>query len=134
MSEQSSHPEALRNFDSAHIPESKIRGYAFVRPDKRRPFNALGFSEEAGNWEALRDAILEGLPHHPATYNKQNENGTYYEVVLPIRGPTGKEAPVQTVWIYLWGEDFPRLITLYISARRWRRWEQERGDVTGAEG
>jgi hypothetical protein len=134
MSEQIPHPEALSNFQRAHIPERNIREYAFRKPGKSRMFSALGFSEEAGNWEALRDAILEGLPHYPATYNKQNEHGTYYEVILPIRGPTGKEAPMKTVWIYPRGENFPRLITLYISAREWRRWEQERANATGAEG
>lgn len=134
MSEQIPHPEALSNFQRACIPERKIRGYALVKPDKKRLFNALGFSEEASNWEALRDAIWEGLPHHPAVFNKQNEYGTYYEVVLPIRGPTGKVAPVKTYWIYRSGEDFPRLVTPYISAREWRRWEQERGNTTGAEG
>jgi len=98
MSGGTSHPEALRNSESAHIPESKIKDYALVDPGKKRPFEALGFSEEAGNWKALRDAILECLPNHPATYNKENEHGTTYEVVLPIRGPTGKVAPEKTAW------------------------------------
>jgi hypothetical protein len=128
------HPEALRNFDNALIPELKITGYALVDPGKSRPFSALGFSKEAGNWEALRDAILQGLPCHPASYDKLNEFGTYYEVVLPIRGPTGKVAPVKTYWIFRRGEDFPRLATLYIDVKEWSRWEQEREDATGSEG
>ena len=33
------------------------------------------------------------VSHHAATYLEQNEFGTKYEVVLPIRGPIDKEAP-----------------------------------------
>ena len=133
MGEWLPHPKALRNFDSACIPESKIRGYALVERDKSRLFKALGFSEEAGNWEDLRDAIRRGLPHQPATYDKENVYGTTYEVVLPIRGPTSKEAPVKTYWMFRRGQDFPRLVTLYINAKEWERWDQERGDATVSE-
>ncbi len=132
MSEQTPHPEALRNFESAHIPEGKIRHYAFRDPNKSRVFRALGFSEEAGNWEALRDAILERLPRYPAIFDKQDRYGITYEVTIPVSGPGGKEAPVKTYWIYEWGEESPRLTSLYINAREWRRWERERDDVTGA--
>jgi hypothetical protein len=92
----------------------------------------LGYSEEVGNWEALRDAILEGLPNRPAIFDKQDQYGITYEVTIPVSGPVGKEAPVKTYWIREWGEESPRLTTLYINAREWRRWEEERGDVTGA--
>lgn len=127
MGKRPPHPKALRNFDSARIPESKIRGYALVERDKSRLFEALGFSTQAGNWEDLRDAITWGLPYQPATYDRENAFGTTYEVVLPIRGPTGKEAPVKTYWMFGRGQDFPRLVTLYINAKEWERWDQERG-------
>lgn len=129
MTEQFFHPEALNNFERACIPEGKIHHYALRDLDKSRPFRALGFSEEAGNWEALRDAILERLPRSPAVFDKQNEWGTYYEVNTIIRGPSGKEAPVRTYWIYRWGEDFPRLATIFISSTEWRQWELEGGDI-----
>ena len=99
MTEQFSHPEALSNFERAYIPEGKIHHYA-LRDPKSRPFRALGFSKEAGNWEALRDAILERLPRCPAVFDKQNEWGMYNEVNMTIRGPNGKEAPVRTYWMY----------------------------------
>lgn len=118
------HPEALENFERACIPEAKMH-YALQHPDKGRVFAALGFSEEEANWEVLREATRQGLPHQPATYLKQNEHGLYCEVVLPIRGPTDKEAPVKTVWIYRRGENFPRLVTLYIIVKEWTRWEKE---------
>jgi hypothetical protein len=107
MNPEPPHPDALRNVDRAYIPESKIREYALRDPGKKRPFETLGFSLEADNWEALRDAILEALPRCPAVFDKRNEWGTYFEVVVPVSGPSGKVAPVQTYWIYRWREDFP---------------------------
>jgi hypothetical protein len=132
MPQELPHPEALDNFERAYIPEDEIRRYALRDPDKSRVFGALGFCEEAGNWEALRGAILAQLPRHPATYDKQNKWGTYYEVNMLVNGPSGKEAPVRTYWIYRWGEDFPRLATLFINTREWRHWEKERGNVAGS--
>jgi hypothetical protein len=93
MDGQAPLPETLGNVERACIPEGKIH-YALRYPDKGRVFAALGFSEEAENWEALREAIRQGVSHHAATYLEQNEFGTMYEVVLPIRGPIDKEAPV----------------------------------------
>ncbi len=125
MAQEPPHPEALENYEKAYIPESKIRAYALRHPGKRRPFEALGFSEEAGNWEALRDAILERLPRYPAILDKQDRYGITYEVVMIVIGPSGKEAPVKTYWIREREQDSPRLITLYINTREWRRWERE---------
>lgn len=125
MTRESPHPEALRNFAKAQIPESKVR-YALRHASKGRVFRALGYSEEADNWQALRDAILEGLPYHPAIFDKQDQYGITYEVTVPVGGPAGKEAPVKTYWISEWEEESPRLITLYVNAREWRRWERER--------
>ncbi|MGF1473182.1 MAG: DUF6883 domain-containing protein [Rubrobacteraceae bacterium] len=130
MGEREPHPDAMRNANQAHIPEAKIRDYALKDPGKKRPFKALGFGLAARNWEALYDAILEELPHHPAVFNKRNVWGTYFEVVVPVRGPNGKKAPVRTFWIYGVDEDVPRLVTLYIDTDEWDRWERERGEGT----
>lgn len=131
MASELPHPEALEDFDRAYIPEGKIRAYALRHPSKKRPFEALGFSEEAGNWEMLRDAILDELPRHPAIFDKQNQYGITHEVTVPVVGPNGKEAPVKTYWIREREEDSPRLTTLYINTREWRRWEQSKGGVKG---
>lgn len=130
MTQEPPHPETLENFERAYIPESKIRDYALRDPGKRRPFEALGFSEKAGNWEMLRDAILDGLPKCSAIFDKQDEHGITYEVVVPVIGPNGKEAPIKTYWIREWGKSFPRLTTLYIDTKEWRRWELEREEAT----
>lgn len=119
------HPDALPNADRARVPEGKIREYALKDPGKKRPFEALGFGLAAGNWEALRDSILDGLPGRPAVFDRRNEHGAFFGVVVPIRGPNGKEAPVRTVWIYRVGEDAPSLVTLYIDTDEWDHWERE---------
>ena len=131
MTEEYPHPEALDNLEKAYIPEAKIRLYAFRDPHKSRMFRALGFSEEAGNWETLRDALLNKLPGYPAVLNKQNQYGITYEVVITVSGPGGKLAPIRTYWIREWGEECFRLTNLYINAREWRRWEENRGDPDG---
>ena len=121
------HPDALRNAERAFVPDGKIRKYALLNPGKKRPFEALGFSLKAGNWEALRDGILEGLPRAPAVFDKQDEWGIFFGVLVPVIGPNGKEAPVQTFWIYKWGEDFPSLATLFIDTDEWELWERGEG-------
>jgi hypothetical protein len=39
--------------------------------------------------------------------------GRKYEVSGILRGPSGREARVTTVWIVKIGEDYPRLVTVY---------------------
>ena len=124
MSEPAPHTEALRNHDRAVIPEAKIR-YALTDPDKRRPFEALGFAEESGNWEELRDGIANGLTIHPARFVQATEWGNIHNVDMTIGGPNGRRAPIRTGWIYRVGEDNPRLVTLYVKTTEWRRMERE---------
>lgn len=123
MSERNPHPEALENVEAVLLPESKIH-YALRDPDKRQPFAALGFSEGAGNWRELRDAITEELPTRPAIFSHRDEWGTTFDVDISVTGPEGKEAPVRTKWIYRTEEEFPRLVTLYVKTTEWRRRER----------
>lgn len=92
MSGQTPHPETLENFARACIPEAKVH-YALRHPGKGRVFAALGFSEKAANWEALREAVRQELPQQPATYLKQNEYGLYYEAILPYAAPATNKHP-----------------------------------------
>jgi hypothetical protein len=118
------HPDALRNFERAVLPEEKIR-YALRDPDKRKPFEALGFNETSDNWETLRERIVEGAPHNPANFVQATTWGEIYNVDMIIEGPAGKRAPIRTGWIYRSGENFPRLTTLYVKSTEWRRMERE---------
>ena len=121
MTEHEPHPDALRNYAAAYIPDDKIRRYALGDPHKRRPFEALGYSKEVGNWEELRERIKEALPFYPARLVKSSRWGEIFRVDHPLPGPSGEEAPIRTGWIYRVGEDFPRLTTLYVKTDEWRR-------------
>jgi|SRR5215210_2379430 len=123
MSEREPHAEALDNIGRAYMPEGKIR-YPSQDPNKRRAFEALGFGEETGNWRELRNAIGEGLPFHPARFSHRDEWGTTYDVDMDISGTKDKQAPVRTKWIYRTGENFPRIVTLYVKTTEWRRRER----------
>ena len=126
MSEREPHPDALRNFTSAYMPEGKIR-YPLRNRDKRRAFEVMGFSEGAGNWRDLHSAIEENLPLYPARFSHRDEWGVTFDVDIDISGPAGKQAPVRTKWIFRHGEDFPRLVTLYVRTTEWRRRERDPG-------
>lgn len=106
------------------LPEEKIR-YALRDPDKRKPFYALGFEENAGNWEELRNRIIDQLPYSPANFVQATMWGEIYNVDMVIEGPAGKRAPVRTGWIYRSSEYFPRLTTLYVKTTEWRRMDRE---------
>jgi hypothetical protein len=126
VSEREPHRQPLPNYRHAVVPEPKIR-YALRDRDKRRAFEALGYSERQGNWRELRDSILAALPFHPAPVSHQDQWGLTRNVDLDITGPEGKTAPVRTKWILRLqdGEDFPRLVTLYVKTTEWRRRERE---------
>ena len=125
MHRQNPHQDALRNFERASLPEDKMR-YPLRDTNKSVPFKSLGFSEEADNWKDLRYAIVEKLPFYPASLPKSTEYGDTCYVDVPICGPSGKEAPVRTAWIYRLGEDFPRITSLYINTRMWQRMGREK--------
>ena len=114
----------LPNCDSALIEDSKLVGYALNPHSERgrhkaRVFNsALGFN--LSNWEQLKQAILETLPYYEATLTGQTAFGKKYKVVLPITGINRRTANVITIWQFDGlpdgtFNDYPRLITLYIS-------------------
>jgi hypothetical protein len=126
MTERVPHRRALLNHERAVVTEAKVR-YALRDRDKRRAFHALGYSEERGNWRSLRDAILESLPFYPAPVSHEDRWGLTCDVDIPISGPEGKVAPVRTKWIFRFpeGEDFPRLVTLYLKTTEWKRTDRE---------
>jgi hypothetical protein len=75
-------------------------------------FAALGFS--ADRWEELRDALLElarrseaAIPGRPSPF------GLKLEIHAILRGPTGRQARVTTVWMIANDHDFPHFITAY---------------------
>ena len=68
---------------------------------------------------------MEELPFYPASVSHEDEWGITRNVDMLIPGPEGKTAPVRTKWTFRYGEDFPRLVTLYVKTTEWRRGERE---------
>jgi hypothetical protein len=108
-------PNTLPNYQKAVIPRSKIEDYA-LNPahndgqHKARLFKSiLGFERQ--DWQKLSDAIIDALPRHDATFNREDEWGKYYLVSLVIEGPNGNTARVTTVWIFRHGTDYPSFVT-----------------------
>ena len=106
----------LPNADQAVIPLEKVRDYLLAAANPRTRgkaafFQALGF--DPGEWEVLRDALLELAQSGSATPGQQSEFGTKYEIRATITGPAGRDAVIRTVWIVNAGETNPRFITAY---------------------
>ena len=109
------HPNALPNYEKAFIPRSKLEDYV-LNPahrdgqHKARLFKSiLGF--EKSDWQKLEKAILDELPYHEAVLSREDRWGKFYSVSLPIVGPNGNTAIVQTIWKIETGKDYPSFIT-----------------------
>jgi hypothetical protein len=112
---RSIHPNALPNYQKAVIPRSKLEGYA-LNPahrggqHKARLFKSiLGF--EKSDWEKLAKIILDELPYYEAVPSREDQWGKFYSVSLPVVGPNGNTAIVQTIWKIVTGTDYPSFVT-----------------------
>jgi hypothetical protein len=105
----------LPNARMALIPPEKLKGYLLsmthpVGKFKAVFFRSLGYS--VARWKRLEND-LRMLLRNDAIRTQKTEFGQKYEVNGVITGPTGKTAPIVTVWIILNGEDVPRFVTAY---------------------
>lgn len=105
----------LPHADRAIVEPAKIRDYLLapahpIGRAKARFFAALGFRQAA--WLELRDALLTHA-RGDAELAGGGPHGRKYAIRGMLQGPTGREAPVVSVWIVLAGEDVPRLVTAY---------------------
>ena len=106
----------LPGAERAVVDPAKVRDY-LLAPDhpvgrsKARFFAALGFTREA--WAELQRALLALAAEGQAEPGVASVFGQKYVVRGIIRGPGGRDAAVETAWIVLHGEDFPRLVTAY---------------------
>jgi hypothetical protein len=99
----------------AIIPADKLRDYLLssTHPDgrgKAEYLSRLGYSQDTvAELEAdLREQILS----LDAELGRPSPYGQKYEILGLLRGPSGKNAWVRTIWIVLTGETAPRLVTL----------------------
>jgi hypothetical protein len=107
-------PIRLPNFASATIPSETLVRFALSADHPLGRHKARRFETELGvtdrDWAALRDQILQALPHatvRSVTYSMPM--GCAYEVVIPVAGVNGAMVSVLTIWTVLEGDSTPRL-------------------------
>ncbi len=102
--------------DRALIRPEKLRDYLLstehpVGRFKAAFFARLGYSR--ADWQKLQQDILQIARTGTALERQASTFGRKYEVNGILRGPSGREALVTTVWIVKIGEDYPWLVTVY---------------------
>ena len=106
----------LPNSDRTVIDDAKVRDYLLspshpVGRFKSVFFAALGFSQ--ADWQALRDALLELGGSDAAAPGQPSAFGQKFEVRGRLRGPSGREAEIVTVWLVANGQDFAHFVTAF---------------------
>jgi hypothetical protein len=108
----------LPNAARAFVDIAKLRAYCLdsSHPDgrhKARVFrSALDLS--ADDAEMLRQAILDAVTEGEAVEGESDAYGSRYVVDFELRRGT-KQATIRTIWMVRRNEDFPRLLTCYVS-------------------
>ena len=102
--------------DRALIQTEKLRDYLLstehaVGRFKAAFFAGMGYSRQ--DWRQLQMDILQIAQSGVAVERQLSTFGQKYEVNGILRGPSGRETRVTTIWIVKSGEDFPRLVTVY---------------------
>lgn len=111
---------ALPRAEQAVVEPRKIRDY-LLSPShplgrfKATFFEALGYSAE--DWEVLVADLRRHAAEGEVVAREATRYGQRCRVGGPLRGPSGKEADVVSVWIILDGEYDPRFVTAFPGAR-----------------
>lgn len=106
----------LPRSEDAVVEVEKVRDYLLstshpVGRMKAAFFAALGYRES--EWSRLHKDLLDFAQLDSATPGRFTRYGNKYEVRGTLKGPSGRTASLQTVWIVRHGEDFPRFITAF---------------------
>src|SRR5258706_11810323 len=106
----------LPNADRAVVEDAKVRDYLLspthpVGRFKSVFFIALGFSVD--QWEILRDALLDLARVGDASPGQASPFGLKFEIRAILRGLSGRQADVMTVWMVANGQDFPHFVTAF---------------------
>ena len=73
-------------------------------------FRALGYAQE--QWRVL-ERDLRALLSNEAEFGSLTKYGQKFTIRGTLTGPTGRSAPIVTIWIILIGEAAPRFVTAY---------------------
>jgi len=101
--------------ERAVIEPAKLRDYLLSvdHPQGRSEalyLSALGYERE--NWVQLATDIRQQILPLDARHTEDSLWGSKYEILGLLRGPNGREAWVQTIWIVLSGKTDARFVTL----------------------
>jgi hypothetical protein len=105
----------LPHLDRAVVPEAKIVDYLLSvgHPVGRAEARFLeGFGFRAGNWRALRDALIAHASQYDISASHQTRFGTKYEIDGPLPTPDGRAPVVRVVWFVELQDNAPQLVTL----------------------
>ena len=101
--------------ERAVIEPAKLRDYLLSadHPQGRSKalyLSALGY--ERDNWGQLATDLRQQILPLDARHTEDSRWGSKYEILGLLRGPDGREAWVQTIWIVLRGKTDARFVTL----------------------
>ena len=107
--------------ERAYVDHAKVRDYLLspVHPHGRFKadfFRGLGYTR--AKWPRLQRDLKDGATADGAIPAALTVFGRLFELRVMLRGPSGREASVVTVWITRREEDFPRFVTAYPGAPR----------------
>jgi hypothetical protein len=107
--------------ERAVIEPVKVRDYLLssehpVGRSKAHFFMSLGF--DRGRWPELQIALYTLAQTGHAVLGSATEFGQKYVVRGILKGPTGRSAHVESVWMVPLGGDTPRLLTAYPGDRK----------------
>lgn len=105
----------LPNCESAIINPAKLRDYILspthpIGRFKAKLFQEAGYAQKS--WQVLEKDIREQHLSKDAKKGKSSPFGQKYAITAPLEGPNSVSIVVTSVWIFLEGEDAPRLVTL----------------------
>ena len=111
----------LPRADGAICDEAKVRDYLLSREHpigraKARFFESLGYTRR--EWDLLQADLIALAMAGDAVLGEPSLFGQPYMVRGILRGPTGRSAPVATVWMIRSEEVVPRFVTAYPSEIR----------------
>jgi len=106
----------LPQAEHAVVDAAKVRDYLLshehpVGRFKAVFFETLGYSQ--ADWTQLQTDLLDVGRQSDAAEGQASQFGRKYEVRGTLKGPSGRQAEVVTVWVVLVGEDAPRFVTAY---------------------
>jgi hypothetical protein len=109
----------LPNPHNAVIDDAKLRDYLVSRTHpvgrfKAAFFGVLGYTQE--NWQQLAEDLRRQHLPHDAELGERVRYGQKYRILAEMRGPSGRTANVESIWIVLENEAFPRFVTAYPGA------------------